>query len=295
MLMPWFRFYTEALDDPKVQRLPGDLFKSWVNILCIASESVERGTLPTLEDIAFRLRLDEQKAEDAIRGLMRAKLIDEDEDGAWHIHGWAARQPKSDQDGTANERKRRQRDRERDTQKTSRVTSRVTSRIGHEPVTVDVTRLEQNREEQKEIPIGVSSPSNDAPSNPPPPSGGESVHAVPKPTTLNAERQARFNRWYKGEGVPEYGGYPNKQHRPEAEKAWHKLDPDDELTDRLILDVQQRRGGRKWSEDFVEHPATYLNQRVWEDDIEPIRIPGARYGKAGQADQNAGKRGRLVL
>jgi len=33
----WFRFYNDALDNPKVQLLPSDLFKTWVNLLCIAS------------------------------------------------------------------------------------------------------------------------------------------------------------------------------------------------------------------------------------------------------------------
>jgi len=36
--MKWFRFYNEVLHDPKVQKLPGELFKTWVNILCIASK-----------------------------------------------------------------------------------------------------------------------------------------------------------------------------------------------------------------------------------------------------------------
>lgn len=130
-----------------------------------------------------------------------------------------------------------------------------------------------------------------APTQPAPPNGGEPMRPAPKPTTLNAVRQARFDRWYKGEGVPGYNGYPNKQHRPEAERAWAKLDPDDDMTERLISDIQQRRGGRKWTDGMIEHPSTYLNQRVWEDDIEPIRIqPRERFGQAGQADMNSGKR-----
>ena len=40
----WFRFYNEALDDPKVQKLPPALFKSWVNLLCLTAR--HDGTLP---------------------------------------------------------------------------------------------------------------------------------------------------------------------------------------------------------------------------------------------------------
>ena len=47
----WFRFYDEALDDPKVQRLAPHLFKTWINLLCLASK--EDGTMPSNDDIAF--------------------------------------------------------------------------------------------------------------------------------------------------------------------------------------------------------------------------------------------------
>ena len=47
--MKWFRFYHDAIDDPKVQRLPGDVFKFWVNLLCLASRSNERGVVTAAE------------------------------------------------------------------------------------------------------------------------------------------------------------------------------------------------------------------------------------------------------
>lgn len=51
----WFRFYQSALEDPRIQRLPGDLFKSWVNLLCLTSKN--NGILPSTDDIAFALRI----------------------------------------------------------------------------------------------------------------------------------------------------------------------------------------------------------------------------------------------
>ena len=32
----WLRLYTEALHDPKVQRLPAKTFKGWINLLMLA-------------------------------------------------------------------------------------------------------------------------------------------------------------------------------------------------------------------------------------------------------------------
>lgn len=99
-----------------------------------------------------------------------------------------------------------------------------------------------------------------------PPTDPSLPRAAPKPTTLNRQQLARFDRWY--------ALYPNKQRRPEAERAFRKLDPDDALTDRMIADVDRRKAGRKWAKGFIDYPATYLNNRVWEDDIEPMESPG---------------------
>lgn len=107
------------------------------------------------------------------------------------------------------------------------------------------------------------------------------VRAVPKPRTLRADQEPGFERWY--------ANYPNRQHRPDAEKAWRKLDPDGDLFDTLMADVPERKRGRKWADGFVELPATYLNNRVWEDDIEPYRL-----ARPTQADHNSARRGKLV-
>jgi len=89
----WFRLYDELLDDPKVQRLSGDDFKAWVNLLCLASRN--DGKLPCVEDIAFALRMDARKAAATVERLVRATLLDADGDG-FKPHGWDARQYKSD-------------------------------------------------------------------------------------------------------------------------------------------------------------------------------------------------------
>lgn len=89
----WFRMYDELLDDPKVQRLSGDDFKAWVNILCLASR--KDGALPPVEDIGFALRIDARKASTMVKRLVDAGLLDQDGD-RFTPHGWNARQYKSD-------------------------------------------------------------------------------------------------------------------------------------------------------------------------------------------------------
>lgn len=97
----WFRFYAEALDDPKVQSLSPDLFKAWVNLLCVASKT--SGSLPSIDQIAFHLRCDIETANAFHEGLVRAGLIDVGQKGS-KIHAWDKRQYKSD---TSTERVKR--------------------------------------------------------------------------------------------------------------------------------------------------------------------------------------------
>lgn len=89
----WFRFYECALDDPKVQRLPPVLFKTWVNLLCLASRS--GGRLPSGADISFALRLDEDVTKQQLTDLRDRGLLDVVE-GAIEPHNWHTRQFKSD-------------------------------------------------------------------------------------------------------------------------------------------------------------------------------------------------------
>jgi hypothetical protein len=67
-----------------------------------------------------------------------------------------------------------------------------------------------------------------------------------------------------------YAAYPRKVNKPAAWKAWQKLKPD-EATQALILTaVAFQRKTADWTKDdkkYVPHPATYLNGRMWEDEI----------------------------
>jgi hypothetical protein len=55
--MKWFRLYSEVMNDPKVQSLRPELFKFWINLLCLANVQKERGSLPPTAAIAFQLRM----------------------------------------------------------------------------------------------------------------------------------------------------------------------------------------------------------------------------------------------
>jgi uncharacterized protein YdaU (DUF1376 family) len=73
-------------------------------------------------------------------------------------------------------------------------------------------------------------------------------------------RQRRFDRFW--------AVYPNKVKKPQAVKAWAKVDPDDALTDVVVAAVERHAQTSKWVKDngeFIPYPATWLNARQWED------------------------------
>jgi hypothetical protein len=89
----WFRFYDDAMNDPKLLRLSDELFRAWTILLCFASKN--GGTLPPTDDIALALRLRPTKVAEWITKLVKGGLLDNN-DGVFSPHNWNARQFKSD-------------------------------------------------------------------------------------------------------------------------------------------------------------------------------------------------------
>lgn len=102
----WFRYYDDALDDPKVQRLSGDLFKTWCNLLSLTSKN--DGVLPSVDDISFRLRISVQDAQQRVEDLILAGLIDILPDGTHAPHNWSERQFASDSSAMRMQKLRKQ-------------------------------------------------------------------------------------------------------------------------------------------------------------------------------------------
>lgn len=139
----WWRAYDEAVDDPKLCLLTDRQHRAWFNLCCITSQN--GGTLPSVEAIAFKLRMPVSKVRIIIQELRSAGLIDDGENGAISPHNWHVRQYKSDvTDPTNATRQKRFRDRNRNGPNT--VTDTVT-------ITDTRDRAEQNRKKD-----GASAP-----------------------------------------------------------------------------------------------------------------------------------------
>lgn len=71
--------------------------------------------------------------------------------------------------------------------------------------------------------------------------------------------------------------YPKKQGKGAAERAWKKIRPDRELCGKMLDALSVAKISRQWQRDngqYIPNPATWLNQRRWED--EPVQIGAIR-------------------
>lgn len=101
-----------------------------------------------------------------------------------------------------------------------------------------------------------------------------------KSTTLACARFAEF--WKQ---------YPNKKAKASAEKRWNKIKPDDQTFSLIMSGLSRHKSSRAWLKDngeFIPHPATWLNERRWEDETESPANPGKHSGFSGQRDYNQG-------
>ncbi len=66
--------------------------------------------------------------------------------------------------------------------------------------------------------------------------------------------------------------YPLKVKKPKALAAFLKLKPDRVLLDRMLEAIERQKQSRAWRKEngqFIPHPATWLNNRQWGDDVQP--------------------------
>jgi hypothetical protein len=255
--MRWFRFYDEVLDNIKVQSLPSELFKFWVNILCVTSRCDKpvtlqetlhvtnkrvsygrgEGFLPSLSEISFYLRMPEDIVKKNLDALIKANLIDNGE--VLKIHNWEKRQYKSD---TSNERVANYRAKEKEKKEKCNVTRNVTcnnnetSKVTHQNTDTDTDIKDLS------VPNGTL---------------GQNVQKL---------ANLRFDDFWKV--------YPRKVKRKDAEKVW-KREKLDLKADLIIADVINRKEKHlPWQDKkFIPYPTTYLNGDLWNDEIQTNEKP----------------------
>lgn len=73
--------------------------------------------------------------------------------------------------------------------------------------------------------------------------------------------EERFKEFWKA--------YPRKSGKGSAEKSWKKIAPTQKLFDEIMTALEVAKQCDQWRKDngqFIPYPATWLNQKRWEDD-----------------------------
>ena len=82
----------------------------------------------------------------------------------------------------------------------------------------------------------------------------------------NANMSVLFERFWTA--------YPRKEAKQAAKKAFDKINPGEELLNTMLAAIARWKVTTQWTEkggQFIPHPATWLNQRRWEDEIPAVQ------------------------
>ena len=74
-----------------------------------------------------------------------------------------------------------------------------------------------------------------------------------------------FNRFW--------AAYPKHIAKQSAVKAFEKLKPDEKLLEAMLKAIEMQKESKQWEKDggaFIPYPATWLNQRRWEDELPQV-------------------------
>lgn len=82
-----------------------------------------------------------------------------------------------------------------------------------------------------------------------------------------------------------YAMYPKHVGKAAALKAWNKLKPNAELQEIMAKALMEQKQSAQWNKDggqYIPNPATWLNQRRWEDEVKMNDTQDAMFDRLKQ-------------
>lgn len=73
-----------------------------------------------------------------------------------------------------------------------------------------------------------------------------------------------------------WAAYPRKVGKGAAERNFERIRPDAALLDRMLRAIEVQRKSDTWLRGYIPNPATWLNQRRWEDEPDGVAVPAQR-------------------
>jgi len=76
----WIKLYHEILDDPKMGRMPDRLWRRTIELFLLAGELDQEGLLPSVHDMSWRLRVNDDALQDDLNLLISYGIVTVDND-----------------------------------------------------------------------------------------------------------------------------------------------------------------------------------------------------------------------
>ena len=73
-----------------------------------------------------------------------------------------------------------------------------------------------------------------------------------------------------------WAAYPRKVGKGAAERSFERIHPDAALLDGMLRAIETQRQSDTWLRGYIPNPATWLNQRRWEDEPDGVTAPAAQ-------------------
>lgn len=106
--------------------------------------------------------------------------------------------------------------------------------------------------------------------------GSVNIRTNPYKNVLREEKKREDTDKNDVQGFEEFWkAYPKKLGKGAARKAWKKLNPSSSLLTNILEAIKKQKSCEQWCKDngqFIPHPATWLNQERWQDEVEVYTV-----------------------
>jgi hypothetical protein len=258
-MMPWIRLDDQFPDHPKV--LAAGPAASWLYVCGIGycNRLLTDGLIPSGQ---VRKLADVDNATELAGKLVEAGLWEQVE-GGYQVHDFLDYQPSAEQVKAerADNAKRQQDWRDRKKEQRNAVTNTVTDTVSNAPRNGTVTPA----------PYPPRTPSRSLPD----PDPEERVTPPIPPTPLRPARPAAAPPDRPEKAIPVgfsafWEVWPKREGKSDALAAWRKLRPDDDTIQSILDAIPRQQAAKDWPREnwrYCPLPASWLNQRRWEDEI----------------------------
>ena len=241
--LPWFRLYHEMIEDPKVGTLSDSEFRLWIELLCLACSSGGNGdTCYTEEELNWKLRrnVSETLLKLFRNGLVKQSIVSKDEKTGTKtretitITNWMKRQYSSDV-STDRVRKYRNKLQKKEGNVSETLLKRQCNGVDTDTDTdTDVINTEINNSLLSD--------------------SGESDK------TKKIKYPDNFEKFWKS--------YPRKTGKGKSLSAYKAIKEPKPTLKQILDSIVEHQKTEQWrTKSFIPLPATFLNQRRWEDEF----------------------------